>query len=1495
MIFRLAAWDRRRGASRKAEDRRRRRPRLRPMLLVLEERKLLSTIVVNNPTDTAAAGQIDLRQAIATANVNGGSETITFDSTVFATARTIKLTNGPLELSDTTGTETITGPSSGLTISGGGLSGVFQVDKGVTASITGLAITGGLAVGNGGGVSNSGTLTLADCTVSGNTAGNGIGPADGGGIYNNGTLTLTDSTITANVAAGKYYSTHGGGLFNSGSLRATNCTVADNTVTDYMGGGGIQNSGGTATLINTIVADNTYRLPSLSGLTDIAGTVAGTFNLIGAGGSGGLVNGVGGNLVGVADPALGVLGDYGGSTETIPLLPGSPAIDAGTSAGAPAVDQRGESRVGAVDIGAFESQGFTLTPVAGSTPQTATIGVTFANPLAVAVTAKNPVEPVDGGIVNFAANPANDGATAILANSSAVVAGGQAGVTGGPNNMDGSYTVTASGPGLVPASLDLTNAGPTLTSLVVNTTSSSLFAGPGLLSLPLAVAFANTDTSGIASISFDPGVFGTSQTITLTGSQLELSNTSEAETITGPAAGVTISGARLSRVFQVDTGVTATITGLTITGGLTAGNGGGVGNSGTLTVTDCTVNGNTAGIGAGPADGGGIYNDGTLTVTDSTVTANFADGNYLASSGGGLFNSGTLNVTSSTITANFARYYGEGGGLQNSGGTATLTNTIVTDNKTYFGAGDIAGTVTGTYNLIGTGGSGGLANAVGGNLVGVAQPGLGVLGHYGGPTETIPLLPGSPAIDAGTSTGAPATDQRGEGRVGAVDIGAFESQGFTMTPVAGSTPQTATIGAAFSPLAVTVTANNPVEPVDGGIVDFAANPAANGASAILLASSDIIAGGQASVIGGPNNIVGSYTVTASGLGLAPASLDLTNAGPVFTSLVVNSTSGSLFAGAGLLSLPLAVNFANADTSGSAAISFDPGVFGTPQTITLTGSQLELSNTGEAETVTGPAAGVTISGGGLSRVFQVDKTVQATISGLTLIGGVATYGGAVNNLGTLTVSDCLFEHNTTKPAFVHFGGFSTVAEGAGGAIANGPGATLSLTDCTLTGNSTSHGGGSGGAISNVGTATLTDCSISGNISPTGGAIVNNGVLTLTGCQLEDNAAPPANFFYRGFGDSGPGTGGAIFNDNGSLSLVDCTLTGNSANDGGAIFNSEFGGVSDLSLTDCTISDNTAVVFHSFFGNAQPSGGAIYSSANYGQTTISLNGCTLTGNTAGTSGGFGGALASYSYEDQTNVSLKDCTLSGNATGGLGGAVNTNSGTLTMDDCVLTGNSAGKAGGGAGISGTDTLTNCTISGNTSGNGGGVDIYGTSQLSMSNCTVMGNTAAGEGGGLFVQGLLVIHSPFGTYTTGPASLTLNGVTISGNSATDGGGIYNAGTLTATDVNLVKNSATDGGGIDNTGTLTLSEVEIVNNAASHDGGGLLNHGTANLTNCNLAANSAGSEGGGVFNDGIAALTDCNVTGSSAVIGGGIYEAPDGKLKLVQTGVEGNRGGDTVDG
>ena len=165
-------------------------------------------LVVNTTSDGTAspAGDLSLRQAVNLANVLTGAQSISFDPTVFASPQTITLTGGQLELSDTSGTETIAGPAAGVTISGGGNSRVFQVDSGVTAALSGLTITGGSTSGDGGGLDNLGTVTLTDCTISGNFAG-----SSGGGVDNLGTATLTDCTISGNSAG------LGGGLYSYGT------------------------------------------------------------------------------------------------------------------------------------------------------------------------------------------------------------------------------------------------------------------------------------------------------------------------------------------------------------------------------------------------------------------------------------------------------------------------------------------------------------------------------------------------------------------------------------------------------------------------------------------------------------------------------------------------------------------------------------------------------------------------------------------------------------------------------------------------------------------------------------------------------------------------------------------------------------------------------------------------------------------------------------------------------------------------------------------------------------------------------------------------------------------------------------------------------------------------------------------------------------------------------------------------------------------------------
>ena len=132
--------ERRRGQGRDAARRQR---RLRPTVVMLEGRQLLSMLTVSNTSDS---GTGSLRAAVNQANSDGGGDTIVFSS-LFNTPQTIALTSGQLELSGANAPTTITGPAMGATVKDVSFiqSRVFQVDVNVSASISGLTITGGSA------------------------------------------------------------------------------------------------------------------------------------------------------------------------------------------------------------------------------------------------------------------------------------------------------------------------------------------------------------------------------------------------------------------------------------------------------------------------------------------------------------------------------------------------------------------------------------------------------------------------------------------------------------------------------------------------------------------------------------------------------------------------------------------------------------------------------------------------------------------------------------------------------------------------------------------------------------------------------------------------------------------------------------------------------------------------------------------------------------------------------------------------------------------------------------------------------------------------------------------------------------------------------------------------------------------------------------------------------------------------------------------------------
>jgi hypothetical protein len=238
------------------------------------------------------------------------------------------------------------------------------------------------------------------------------------------------------------------------SLTLVNCTIVENNVASGTGAG-LDASAGTVTLDNTIVALNTNGSGSGATADDIAGTVdpSSAFNLIGTGGSGGLTGGVNGNQVGVANPVLGTLANNGGPTETIALLPGSPAIGAGSDTipgvTVPTTDQRGVARPSnSIDIGAFQDRGFRLTIVAGSTPQFTKVNTPFPKPLAVTVFSPDG-DPVAGGVITFSVTPNPNGASATLSSNGATIAAdGKANVSATANGTPGGYKVTAAATGI---------------------------------------------------------------------------------------------------------------------------------------------------------------------------------------------------------------------------------------------------------------------------------------------------------------------------------------------------------------------------------------------------------------------------------------------------------------------------------------------------------------------------------------------------------------------------------------------------------------------------------------------------------------------------------------------------------------------------------------------------------------------------------------------------------------------------------------------------------------------------------------------------------------------------------------------------------------------------------------------------------------------------------------------------------------------------------------
>ncbi len=375
---------------------------------------LRQAIIDASPGDT-----INFAPSVTTVNLTSGELVIDKNLTITGPGAN-RLTVQPsanasriFHISSSTETVSISGMtiSNGVPVDGSGGGGILSAG---VLTLTDCTISDNLVgIDNypgGGGVLNEGTMTITGCTISNNLArqlglfllarsSEGGGIWNGVGILNGGSLIITNSTISGNTSSasnnepGVSATAYGGGVHNAGSMTITNCTISGNsavgpTILDTGYGGGISN-GGVLQITSSTIAHNSatggagafgggiYRVGLLDPTTTDSSIIALNSAFIGPDftGAGGLestgYNIIGNNADAVINsqptdqigtpaspihPLLGPLADNGGPTLTHALHSGSPAVNRGDPA-APPQDQRGYSRLGVPDVGAFEFNG----------------------------------------------------------------------------------------------------------------------------------------------------------------------------------------------------------------------------------------------------------------------------------------------------------------------------------------------------------------------------------------------------------------------------------------------------------------------------------------------------------------------------------------------------------------------------------------------------------------------------------------------------------------------------------------------------------------------------------------------------------------------------------------------------------------------------------------------------------------------------------------------------------------------------------------------------------------------------------------------------------------------------------------------------------------------------------------------------------------------------------------------------------------------------------
>jgi len=891
-------------------------------------------------------------------------------------------------------------------------------------------------------------------------------------------------------------------------------------------------------------------------------------------------------------------------------------------------------------------------------------------------------------------------------------------------------------------------------------------ADAGIGSFRQAIIDAN-NASSADSIVFDTsGVFATPQTISLQTALPQITSAGGALTITGtgaanltirrdPALGtnfrvldsaaptLTLTGFTVSNGISaadgggisIGSGTTCTLDGMLITGNQTTGTNDGaginVGSGGFLMVRNSTISGNTSGT-----DGGGIYffSGGGLVVENSTISGNVANGT--TAGGGGIYFFGTASATppagftpstivvrNSTISGNNTAANGGGITLPSFTGTLLVQNSTIAGNTATLSGGGIAQTSGGgSIRLENSTVAGNRSNAT------TATTGGGGIGRIttsaGSVSVANSVVSGNTLQNAGASgpdilSSATTTTNVNFSLVGT-------STGFTPSGTsgnnlpAGTDPQLGALGNNGGPTQTML-------PADGSPLVGA------GSNALLPTGSPWDQRGFGYVRNFNSTAdIGAVEVQPPGLPVAQASAaDVSTPGGTsytFTVLVadptgsnnginvgsiINNNSAVHVTGPGGIDLP------------ATYVSIDNSANGTPRTATFSitppGGSWDGSDNGPYSLV--------IQG---SQVADIDGNfVQAgSVGSFTVLLPMTVTVTNADDSGTGSLRDAIAVVNASpsNDTIVFSSYFNTPRTislltalpqfpAAGGTLTiSGPGAG-NLTVRRDSGAATPF------RVFDSATPTLSisDLTIAGGVGTTGGGIQSNAanaVISLSGVTFNGNSATTS--------------GGALYvtGTNALATLTNSTFTGNwSAGSGGGVF---MASGTFLSVQSSTINNNAAAA----------NGGGVHLVGGGG---LVVNNSSISGNSAGASIGGGGiyfpGTASASPPagfTASTVVVRNSTISNNASGSAGGGIvlSTFASTLSVVNSTLSGNTAATSGGAiAQVSGAGSVSvvNSTIAGNTANataaNTGGGGIARTSTtagtVTVANTVVSGNTSA--------------------------------------------------------------------------------------------------------------------------------------------------------------------------